>query len=77
MAERAAEADEDPGLLSDDDLREFDTKARQCQPPHFASTWELIPPVNEWYAADVPRLVEEVRRLRALVGRLDRRSKAR
>jgi hypothetical protein len=24
-----------------------------------------VPPVNEWYAQDVPRLVAEVRRLRA------------
>ena len=51
--------------MTDDDLEEFDTKARQCQPPHIASTWNLVPPVNEWYARDVPRLVAEVRRLRA------------
>jgi hypothetical protein len=58
------EDDEGAGAITDDDLEEFDTKARQCQPPHLASTWNLVPPVNEWYARDVPRLVEEVRRLR-------------
>jgi hypothetical protein len=47
-------------------------KASQCRPPHVASTWTLVPPVNEWYAADVPRLVEEVRRLRDKVSK-DRR----
>jgi hypothetical protein len=62
------ERDEEPAAdreLSEEDLQEFDTKTRQCQPPHLASTWQLVPPVNEWYAADVPRLVAEVRRLRA------------
>jgi hypothetical protein len=53
------------GAVDDDDLEQFATKAEQCQPPHIASTWSLVPPVNEWYAADVPRLLEEVRRLRA------------
>jgi hypothetical protein len=50
--------------LTPDDLESFEVKASQCRPPHVASTWTLVPPVNEWYAADVPRLVEEVRRLR-------------
>jgi hypothetical protein len=49
--------------LTEDELLSFEVKASQCQPPHVASTWTLVPPVNEWYAADVPRLVEEVRRL--------------
>lgn len=49
--------------LTEDDLAEYEVKASQCRPPHVASTWTLVPPVNEWYAADVPRLVEEVRRL--------------
>jgi len=49
--------------LTEDDLQSFEVKASQCRPPHVASTWALVPPVNEWYAADVPRLVEEVRRL--------------
>ena len=57
-------AEETPGAITDDDLEEFDSKARQCQPPHIAATWNLVPPVNEWYASDVPRLVAEVRRLR-------------
>jgi hypothetical protein len=57
--------DETPEGVTDDDLQEFETKADQCQPPHVASTWNLVPPVNEWYAQDVPRLVAEVRRLRA------------
>ena len=57
--------DEPPAAVSDEDLEEFDTKSRQCQPPHIAATWNLVPPVNEWYARDVPRLVAEVRRLRA------------
>lgn len=52
------------GPVTDEDLEEFETKARQCQPPHFAATWNLVPPVNEWYARDVPRLIAEVRRLR-------------
>ena len=61
--EPAAE-EEPPAALTDEDLEEFETKARQCQPPHLASTWNLVPPVNEWYARDVPRLVAELRRLR-------------
>ena len=44
---------------------EMATKAEQCQPPHIAASWSLVPPVNEWYGADVPRLLAEVRRLRA------------
>lgn len=52
------------GAVTDAELEEFETKARQCQPPHLASTWNLVPPVNEWYAQDVPRLVAEVRKLR-------------
>ena len=67
MDEREAERPEEREI-SDHDLQEFETKARQCQPPHLASTWQLVPPVNEWYAADVPRLVAEVRRLRASGG---------
>ena len=55
------EAPADRGVtLSDHDLEELETKARQCQPPHLAATWRLVPPVNEWYAADVPRLLAEV-----------------
>ena len=54
----------DQGLTADD-LTEFEVKATQCRPPHVASSWTLVPPVNEWYAADVPRLVEEIRRLNA------------
>jgi len=61
--------DQPPAAVAEDDLQEFETKANQCQPPHIASTWNLVPPVNEWYAKDVPRLVEEVRRLRAEVSR--------
>jgi hypothetical protein len=53
----------EPGLTADD-LTEFEVKATQCRPPHVASTWTLVPPVNEWYAADVPRLIEEIRRLK-------------
>ena len=49
--------------LTEDELESYEVKAGQCRPPHVASTWTLVPPVNEWYAADVPRLVEEVRRL--------------
>jgi hypothetical protein len=49
--------------LTEDDLASYEVKASQCRPPHVASTWTLVPPVNEWYAADVPRLIEEVRRL--------------
>jgi hypothetical protein len=49
--------------LTEEDLEAYEVKASQCLPPHVASTWTLVPPVNEWYAADVPRLVEEVRRL--------------
>ena len=40
-------------------------KAEQCQAPHVAASWSLVPPVNEWYGTDVPRLLAEVRRLRA------------
>ena len=49
--------------LTEEELESYEVKASQCRPPHVASTWTLVPPVNEWYAADVPRLVEEVRRL--------------
>jgi hypothetical protein len=59
----------DAGLTTDD-LTEFEVKATQCRPPHVASTWTLVPPVNEWYAADVPRLVEEIRRLNPRLGKL-------
>lgn len=57
-----AAAAADAGLTAED-LESFEVKAGQCRPPHVASTWTLVPPVNEWYAADVPRLVQEVRRL--------------
>lgn len=60
----------DPGLTADD-LTEFEVKASQCRPPHVASTWTLVPPVNEWYAADVPRLIEEVRRLNPRLARIE------
>ena len=53
--------------LTAEELESFEVKASQCRPPHVASTWALMPPVNEWYAVDVPRLVEEIRRLRAQV----------
>lgn len=56
--------DEPAGAITEDELEELDTKARHCQPPHIAATWNLVPPVNEWYARDVPRLVAEVRKLR-------------
>jgi hypothetical protein len=49
--------------LTEDDLSSYEVKASQCRPPHVASSWTLVPPVNEWYAADVPRLIEEIRRL--------------
>lgn len=49
--------------LTEDDLAAYEVKASQCRPPHVASSWTLVPPVNEWYAADVPRLIEEIRRL--------------
>jgi hypothetical protein len=55
--------------LTEDDLQSYEVKAGQCRPPHVASTWTLVPPVNEWYAADVPRLVEEVRRLNPQLAR--------
>lgn len=55
--------------LTEDDLSSYEVKASQCQPPHVASTWTLVPPVNEWYAADVPRLVEEIRRLNPRLGK--------
>jgi hypothetical protein len=35
-----------------------------------------VPPVNEWYGADVPRLFAEVRRLRAENEKLLGRRKA-
>lgn len=54
---------EPPGAVTEKALEEFETKARQCQPPHIAASWNLVPPVNEWYANDVPRLIAEVRRL--------------
>lgn len=60
-----AEPEGEAGTITEEALEEFDTKARQCQPPHIAASWNLVPPVNEWYANDVPRLVAEVRRLRA------------
>jgi len=56
--------------LTEDELLSYEVKAGQCQPPHVASTWTLVPPVNEWYAADVPRLVEEVRRLSPRLGKV-------
>jgi hypothetical protein len=56
--------------LTEDDLESYEVKANQCQPPHVASTWTLVPPVKEWYAADVPRLVEEIRRLNPKVGKI-------
>jgi hypothetical protein len=65
----AEAAAEEPGAVTDEDLQELETKARQCQPPHIAATWSLVPPINEWYARDVPRLVGEVRRLRAELAR--------
>ncbi|HEY3121929.1 MAG TPA: hypothetical protein VGL15_14990 [Vicinamibacteria bacterium] len=61
--------EEDPGPLTDKDLDEIEAKVRQCQPPHLASTWTLVPPVNEWYARDVPRLLAELRELRRLADR--------
>jgi len=64
-----------PMFISAEEMDEMDTKAEQCQPPHIASTWSLIPPVNEWYAADVPRLLAEVRRLRTENERLRGRRK--
>jgi hypothetical protein len=51
--------------LTEADLASYEGKAGQCRPPHVASTWTLVPPVNEWYAEDVPRLIEEIRRLSA------------
>jgi hypothetical protein len=56
--------------LTADDLAAYEVKASQCRPPHVASSWTLVPPVNEWYAADVPRLVQEIRRLNPLIGKL-------
>ena len=61
----------DPGL-TEEDLHAYAVKADQCRPPHVASTWTLVPPVNEWYAADVTRLVEEVRRLNPTLMKVDR-----
>jgi hypothetical protein len=57
--------------LTEDDLASYEVKASQCRPPHVASTWTLVPPVNEWYAADIPRLVEEIRRLSPRLGKVD------
>jgi hypothetical protein len=57
------------GEITEREMLQLEAKAEQCQPPHLASTWELVPPVNEWYASDVPRLVAEVRRLRGQLGR--------
>ena len=54
----------EPMTISADEMEELETKVEQCQPPHIASTWSLVPPVNEWYRADVPRLLAEIRRLR-------------
>jgi hypothetical protein len=62
--------------ISAEEMAEMDTKSEQCQPPHIASTWSLVPPVNEWYGADVPRLLAEVRRLRAENEKLLGRRKA-
>jgi hypothetical protein len=72
---REAEGPEETeGALTADDLEELETKARQCQPPHIASSWNLVPPVNEWYGQDVPRLVAEVRKLRAELKKSTRRA---
>jgi hypothetical protein len=57
------------GEITEREMRQLQAKAEQCQPPHLASTWELVPPVNEWYARDVPRLLTELRRLRSQLGR--------
>ena len=74
------EDDEDvelaPMTISSEEMEEMDTKAEQCQPPHIAASWSLVPPVNEWYAADVPRLLAEVRRLRSENEKLLGRRKA-
>lgn len=61
----------DPGL-TEEDLAAYEVKAGQCRPPHVASSWTLVPPVNEWYAEDVPRLIEEVRRLNPRLGKVER-----
>jgi len=66
----AVEAASADAGLTEEDLASFEVKAGQCRPPHVASTWALVPPVNEWYAADVPRLVEEVRRLNPKLARI-------
>jgi hypothetical protein len=66
----AAAAPPEPGL-TEDDLSSYEVKAGQCRPPHVASTWTLVPPVNEWYAADVPRLIDEIRRLNPRLGKLE------
>jgi hypothetical protein len=57
--------------LTEDDLQSYEVKASQCRPPHVAATWTLVPPVNEWYATDVPRLIEEVRRLNPKLARIE------
>jgi len=54
-----------PMTILPEEMEEMDTKAEQCQAPHVAASWSLVPPVNEWYGTDVPRLLAEVRRLRA------------
>jgi hypothetical protein len=69
------EDEPEPTTLLAEEMEEMDTKAEQCQPPHIASTWSLVPPVNEWYAADVPRLLAEVRRLRVENERMKGRRK--
>jgi hypothetical protein len=68
----AVEAGRAAAGLTEDELASFEVKAGQCRPPHVASTWTLVPPVNEWYAADVPRLVEEVRRLNPKLAKVER-----
>ena len=69
LAEQAAIAKAE-AALTEEDLASYEHKAGQCRPPHVASTWTLVPPVNEWYAADVTRLVEEVRRLNPKLGKV-------
>jgi hypothetical protein len=58
------------GDLTAAEIEQLETKVRQCQPPHLAASWNLVPPVNEWYAADVPRLLAELKRVRASNARL-------
>ncbi len=66
----AREAAPPAGDLTWAEIEQLESKARQCQPPHLAANWNLVPPVNEWYAADVPRLLGELKRLRASNARL-------